>query len=1218
MKWNVLLLTALIITTALSVLPPIPAGGRLPQMPSSDTREEEWVLKTHYVITAEDDSLLDNNQLLKDEGRFVFENSSFSTSFEIEDVWTSSLSPTSAGPPLVESGREAYLAYVKRMDWFNYSFRIVHSSDRGRTFDDEYVVDNAPSSEDSSVDIKIFRGELFYITSTVHLSGASELKVRRGRSASELPSAVVTVLSENLNGTRIESVASSGALMIFWKEGSTLRMGRFDGNTWTFSNITSAVAFTTSLASDEVFLYYTTGGGQINVVRSQDFGASWSTPRTVISLPREVNMVSVVWGSGRFHMVFNYRRAPLQILYSRSRDGVLWENPRVIATYSMNYQDGSDDLSIALYKENVTVAYENSSGRICLLNSTDSGNSWGAPWSFGDTHAHSPALHPSGRYLLYLEGRRLNICLLNRYQYTSTLRTKELYIPALKKIEDVALLSRDFSGNITFRLLSGGVQVYPQGEEWEVLSPQIGTLEGAEYTFIHHLDMNESLSLRGVILEMNLTRDSVWTPHIDSIIINYSTAFPFTEEFDDSLLIAEGRNISVISGRVHLLPGSERGYFLLGPVIPDGIWPANLKVTCSGMVEGDSIQFSLLDEFKAPLRGFAGIYHDSNISDNGRFLIRWNGKYLDSLPPSEPVYFRVDFLRGEGDPSLFNLTVDYSDPPQILSLSAGHYLVNRTATLELVAAISDPDDDVINLTVVFSYVDPSGYEGKEFLSSPFYSDGEWRAVFYPPSKAPTGDYVMVVRAVDPHGQSSRAFYMSDKIRVLNNRPTKPGISLNPPRPKGGDSIKITVVEPSTDVETDEANITYNYRYYLNGTLYEEHLNISQREHTLPAGIIKKHQAWKIEVRAYDGENESEPAVISFSVENSPPHVVMVGRQITIEEDSGIHGIPMNDIFMDWDGDRLLYSYKVDGEGINVDIRGDTLYIEPEKDFYGEVLLNLSSSDGENITGLLLKVVVTPVDDPPRWEPLRDITVMQDEWVTVVIRSWDVDGEHVVVTSNIMSQIEGLEEGVNYVSYTNGSFRIRPDNSMVGSFVITVSFSDSKTTLQDSFVLTVLNRDDPPTPPQIQCSLSEKYVFVGRQFTLYGSSSDPDELWGQNLRFTWYSSLEGLLGEGRTLNVTLHKVGHHTINLTVSDGNHTVQSSIDVWVVREPTKEPVSSRVPLLAATGALSVVLGSILAFLMFKRSKGEAGEEGEKPAAPEKKEEDTEISRGKIDQPPS
>ncbi|MCD6383940.1 MAG: hypothetical protein J7L88_05710, partial [Thermoplasmata archaeon] len=1193
MRWSGLILTCIFFLSGLLTFPLSEGTNRENEIASSSD-----VPETHVVIQPDNEESVESNQLVNRGDYYSFENHSLLPAWDFTESSYYSLSPSGQGPPLVVEGNMAYLAFIRRNTWFNYSFMVSFSTNKGYTWSVPIKVGDAWNHLNATCSLEKFRGKFYYFMATINMSGRGSLKVLASSTINDLPRITPKNLSNNFSGSQLLSVSTSNALLLLWKEkNSTLYLARNTGNIWNVRSILNGVAFFTAVHfGGKVLLYYTTpGGGEVKMISTTNDGIDWTAPSTVLSLGREINQISVASDGERLHMVTNYKKAPLVVMYSRSTDGQNWESPRAIATYSMNYQDPFDDLSISVRERKVTVAYENSSGRISLVNSTDSGNTWIMGPSFGDTHAHSPTLHPAGDYLLYCEGEHLNVCLIDRYQYTSYVKTKPLRIPALNALEDVAVYSPDFRGEISIRVLGpSGDKIYPTDGDWATMNRTSGIVEGMAISHICHLSIHVPPETS---VEFNFTRSGPYNPHIYRLIVNYSTSFPFIYEFDDDLFIVGRHNTSISAGRLHLLPGRSKGSSVIGPVAPDGEWPPFFKISVSGIVGNDKVVVKLLDKEFDPIYGFSEDFANSTVSENGVKILSWKGGFLDDLPGYYTIYLLIEIIRDSGDPSIGNISIIYSSPPKVSAFISDNTTVNRTKSLKITALLTDDDDPPAELKVMFRCVDPQMVE-RDYLSPPFYSSGTWNTIFTPPKDAPTGTYNIYVKAEDPHGNSSGWIPLPGGILVMNFLPTTPGINVFPEKPRGGDSITVTVVKPSTDIETAEENITYTYRFFKNGQLLKEFVEVSSRSVTLPGGLIKKHDLLKIVVTAYDGENESYPAIFLATIENSPPSSQNPPDSITIEEDGPGYTISLSSIFNDLDGDSIQYTATTT-EGLNVNITGDTLYLTPDEDFYGDGNVSIIATDGEDSTTLVIPVSVTPVNDPPEWVPLTDKSVVQDQWLTVIINSWDRDGETLTVENNIMNTIPGLVEGENYILYPNGSFKIKPDNSMIGSYRIVVTFSDSSVTLHDSFTLVILNRDDPPIPPKIETSLSGKYVSAGVSFTLYANCTDPDEIWGQHLTFLWTSSIEGPLGEGKIINVTLKKSGVHIINLTVSDGNHTLRASITISVIGKTVHPAPKGRTLIFISAGVISFLIGFGLAFLLYKRwfSEKKEKEIEEKPS---------------------
>jgi uncharacterized membrane protein len=80
---------------------------------------------------------------------------------------------------------------------------------------------------------------------------------------------------------------------------------------------------------------------------------------------------------------------------------------------------------------------------------------------------------------------------------------------------------------------------------------------------------------------------------------------------------------------------------------------------------------------------------------------------------------------------------------------------------------------------------------------------------------------------------------------------------------------------------------------------------------------------------------------------------------------------------------------------------------------------------------------------------------------------------------------------------------------------------------------------------------------GMLISLRATSSDPDTQYGQVLNFKWSSNLEGVIGNGRSIDINLTEVGTHIITLTVSDGEFEKMATVTIEVEAKEVIDPTN-------------------------------------------------------------
>jgi hypothetical protein len=170
-----------------------------------------------------------------------------------------------------------------------------------------------------------------------------------------------------------------------------------------------------------------------------------------------------------------------------------------------------------------------------------------------------------------------------------------------------------------------------------------------------------------------------------------------------------------------------------------------------------------------------------------------------------------------------------------------------------------------------------------------------------------------------------------------------------------------------------------------------------------------------------------------------------------------------------------------------------------------------------------------------------------------------------------------------VTIQDGLVTITPKKDWTGSEEMIMTASDGDGSISIEVRITIDGINDPPSDPQIIGRT--KYVEGGDQ-TVTATVIDPDLLFGDELTFTWSSDVTGIIGTGKTINLSL-PAGKHTITLTVTDSSgESVSTTLEIDVDEEAGKA-FPWWIPVLIAIGIL-LIIGAILFFTKKKAHEEE------------------------------
>jgi hypothetical protein len=101
-----------------------------------------------------------------------------------------------------------------------------------------------------------------------------------------------------------------------------------------------------------------------------------------------------------------------------------------------------------------------------------------------------------------------------------------------------------------------------------------------------------------------------------------------------------------------------------------------------------------------------------------------------------------------------------------------------------------------------------------------------------------------------------------ECEVENTPPTAPDLALEPSEPTAPRGVAVMIRKPSADRDGDD--VTYRYAWYRDGvqTAYDKP--------SIPPGVLRHRETWRVEVTPFDGEETGERATASAAVKNTAP------------------------------------------------------------------------------------------------------------------------------------------------------------------------------------------------------------------------------------------------------------------------------------------------------------------------------------------------------------
>jgi len=281
--------------------------------------------------------------------------------------------------------------------------------------------------------------------------------------------------------------------------------------------------------------------------------------------------------------------------------------------------------------------------------------------------------------------------------------------------------------------------------------------------------------------------------------------------------------------------------------------------------------------------------------------------------------------------------------------------------------------------------------------------------------------------------------------------------------------------------------------------------------------------------------------------NQAPQVKSFPPDVTVDEDDAVV-MDMSLVFWDPDGNPITILASGNSQ-INVSQQPGTMNItiRPAKDasgFFENIKLNARDDLGLGDNYVILKVTVTPINDPPRItqsSPAGDVVMSENQNQEFNVSAWDPESGPVI---NITWYLDGQPVMLGVSSYV-----FKPDFASVGNHTVMVSIGDGELFAMRSWNVTVLNVNREPTELKIVSPKPSAEYREGDTISFEGSAVDPD---GDALVYSWHEGAREL-GKGRIFETTL-AAGAHGVIMRVNDGT-VIKNSTQVTFVVKANAQP---------------------------------------------------------------
>jgi hypothetical protein len=355
-----------------------------------------------------------------------------------------------------------------------------------------------------------------------------------------------------------------------------------------------------------------------------------------------------------------------------------------------------------------------------------------------------------------------------------------------------------------------------------------------------------------------------------------------------------------------------------------------------------------------------------------------------------------------------NMTGNKTQAPIVIDIG------NKTATGATGEVVTPTEGIVIQTTegdlvqLKPEAVDPDGDKITYYFSKPLDDKGKWQT-----KEGDAGKYPVTVIASDGKSNTSQ-----DIIIIINKANKAPVIEC--PKEvivKEGELIKLdcNIYDPEGE------SVIVEYSGFMKGATYQTTYD--------DAG------EYTVQIKAGDKEKETESEVkIKIIDVNRPPVITGVPDEVTgVETDV----ITLNPQVSDPDGNKvsLTFSEPFDNKGVWKTKLGDA----------GTYKVGIVASDGKSTSKKEITVVITQKNTAPVLKTINDITVSEGDTITLPIDATDREGDKLEIT---------MKGWMNTPTYTT-------TYEDAGTYTVTVVVSDSQYTTDQTFKVTVLDKNRSP-------------------------------------------------------------------------------------------------------------------------------------------------------------
>jgi VCBS repeat-containing protein len=330
------------------------------------------------------------------------------------------------------------------------------------------------------------------------------------------------------------------------------------------------------------------------------------------------------------------------------------------------------------------------------------------------------------------------------------------------------------------------------------------------------------------------------------------------------------------------------------------------------------------------------------------------------------------------------------------------------------------------------------------------------AFTYRPGKDFHGDDAVTIDATD--GRAKSAATVKVRVTPVDDAPTA--------RPLALDAVEDTLAHgkiAASDVDGDALS------YAVDRARAPAHGQASVDANTgvvsyTPARDFHGADAFAVDVSAGGAHVMAEVAVTVAPANDAPTARAI---ELSVAEDDTLTGAIAA---VDADGDALTFKLKTPPKRgtVHVDEKTGAFTFKPAKDFNGDAVFTVDSTDGSAKSSASVTVHVTPIDDGPTARALALVAV-EDGSTTAAVDASDVDGD---VLTYALDGVRTPAHGQATVDPKTGAVTYKPVRDFHGSDAFSVAVSAAGSHVTAEVNVTVTPANDVPTTRALELTVEE--------------------------------------------------------------------------------------------------------------------------------------------------